>query len=220
VNSFHLGTYLAVPTTRHLPSSIRVVVPPFSFIVCHLRCVDGHGVRFHGHQWSSHHYCKNIKQNNQLRNLQSLKRHRLGPHCMRNHEELSMVPSYFLNKSSKYFETQLTGQDFHRFLASKTLRRFSVRTGSNWVHINPRGAEPGTEPTEEEENQNRTEPEPQVQFGGSRFEPRFWTELRHNPLGVKRPCSAINSLTLLSLTSLKPLLSRLQEASKHMIDQA
>lgn len=61
--------------------------------------------------------------------------------------------SYLPNKSSKYFETQLMGQDLRRFLASKTLLRFSVRTCSNRVHINPGGAEPGTEP-EEEVNQN------------------------------------------------------------------
>jgi hypothetical protein len=58
------------------------------------------------------------------------------------------------------------GQDFHQFLTSKTLHWFSVQMGSNQVHINPRGAEPGTKPTEEEENQNRTKPELQVQFGG------------------------------------------------------
>ena len=55
----------------------------------------------------------------------------------------------------------------------------SVVWGSNRVREIIGLLEAWTEHMVSEENRNRTGPEPQVRFSGSKFEPRFWTELRH-----------------------------------------
>lgn len=55
-----------VPTTQRHPSYVGAAVPPFSFVVCHLRCVDA---RFRGH----HHIIKGPKQ----------QMHHLGQCCTR-----------------------------------------------------------------------------------------------------------------------------------------
>ena len=65
--------------------------------------------------------------------------------------------------------------------------RFTVRTGSEPVLGFTSSEEPRTGPIGGLVNLDWTEPEPLVWFKGSRFEPRFRTELRQ-PYDGQRPC--------------------------------
>ena len=71
--------------------------------------------------------------------------------------------------------------------------RFMVRTGSQQVHSGTWSPEPWTEPIGEPKNQNLPKPKLAVQFGGSKFKPRFrtklWQPYRYHNTFVPMPCS-------------------------------
>jgi hypothetical protein len=64
--------------------------------------------------------------------------------------------------------------------------RFAVQTGLDLVLRTTWSTEPRTGPVAGPMNLNQTEPELLVRFRGSRFEPRFRTELRQHYTGRKR----------------------------------